>query len=258
MLRRLRSGAALSQEALAERAGLSKRGISDLERGARLAPRLETVRLLADGLALGDTDRQALLAAARPALLGDDALGLPPAVPITEPGMGPVLDDVSGGTVTWLVTDLAETRRLWREHGAAMPAVSARYEVLVRTAAATHGGTVEHDRGTALQFRFPTVSAAVAAALDAQQALRREAWEDTGLPEPTAGAHGVACRNGVPGSPGHDTLPSPDLSATTSWPRRIPGRCSSRRLWPRCCRICRRVRRGVAGGDAAAGGHGAA
>ena len=51
VLRRLRSGAALSQEALAERAGLSKRGISDLERGARLAPRLETVRLLADALA---------------------------------------------------------------------------------------------------------------------------------------------------------------------------------------------------------------
>jgi predicted ATPase/DNA-binding XRE family transcriptional regulator len=69
VLRRLRSGAALSQEALAERAGLSKRGISDLERGARLAPRLETVRLLADALALRDDDRQALLAAARPALL---------------------------------------------------------------------------------------------------------------------------------------------------------------------------------------------
>jgi transcriptional regulator with XRE-family HTH domain len=53
VLRRVRSGAALSQEALAERAGLSKRGISDLERGARLAPRLETVRLLADALSRG-------------------------------------------------------------------------------------------------------------------------------------------------------------------------------------------------------------
>jgi predicted ATPase/DNA-binding XRE family transcriptional regulator len=66
VLRRVRSGAALSQEALAERAGLSKRGISDLERGARLAPRLETVRLLADALSLGEADRIALLAAARP------------------------------------------------------------------------------------------------------------------------------------------------------------------------------------------------
>ena len=72
LLRRLRNAAALSQETLAERAGLSRHGISDLERGARLVPRLETVRLLADGLALGDADRVALLAAARPALLVHD------------------------------------------------------------------------------------------------------------------------------------------------------------------------------------------
>ena len=68
LLHRLRSTAALSQEALAERAGLSRKGISDLERGARRLPRLETVRMLADALALGDADRAALLAAARPAV----------------------------------------------------------------------------------------------------------------------------------------------------------------------------------------------
>ena len=70
LLQRLRSAAALSQENLAERAGLSRHGISDLERGARRIPRLETVRLLADGLGLGNADRVALLAAARPTLLG--------------------------------------------------------------------------------------------------------------------------------------------------------------------------------------------
>jgi predicted ATPase/DNA-binding XRE family transcriptional regulator len=68
VLQRLRSAAALSQEELAERAGLSRRGISDLERGRRRFPRLETVRLLADGLALTGDDRAALIAAARPAL----------------------------------------------------------------------------------------------------------------------------------------------------------------------------------------------
>jgi predicted ATPase/DNA-binding XRE family transcriptional regulator len=70
-LRELRSGAALSQEDLAERTGLSRRGISDLERGLRHAPRLETVRLLSDGLALGPDERKALLAAARPASSSD-------------------------------------------------------------------------------------------------------------------------------------------------------------------------------------------
>src|SRR5918994_2442283 len=78
LLRRLRSAAALSQEALAERAGLSRHGVSDLERGARHAPRLETVRMLADALALEEADRGALLAAARPELLrGDGATSAP-------------------------------------------------------------------------------------------------------------------------------------------------------------------------------------
>src|SRR5215207_7134500 len=67
-LRHYRVSAGLSQEGLAERAGLSVRGISDLERGARTFPRLETVRMLADALELSDRDRAALLAAARPEL----------------------------------------------------------------------------------------------------------------------------------------------------------------------------------------------
>ncbi len=61
LLRELRQAASLSQEELAERAGLSTRGISDLERGARTMPRLETVRMLADGLELSDAERAALL-----------------------------------------------------------------------------------------------------------------------------------------------------------------------------------------------------
>src|SRR5262245_10231693 len=68
-LHRLRSRAGLSQEALAERAGLSRNGISNLERGVKPAPRLETVRLLADALGLSEGDRAVLLAAARPALV---------------------------------------------------------------------------------------------------------------------------------------------------------------------------------------------
>jgi predicted ATPase/DNA-binding XRE family transcriptional regulator len=65
-LRELRIAAGLTQEELAERAGLSVRGISDLERGARSHPRFETVRLLADTLELAPEARAALVAAARP------------------------------------------------------------------------------------------------------------------------------------------------------------------------------------------------
>ncbi|MGE3798195.1 MAG: helix-turn-helix domain-containing protein, partial [Thermomicrobiales bacterium] len=68
LIRRYRLSAGLSQEDLAERAGLSVRGISDLERGRRLSPHMETLRLLSDGLGLADEARAALIAAARPEL----------------------------------------------------------------------------------------------------------------------------------------------------------------------------------------------
>jgi predicted ATPase/transcriptional regulator with XRE-family HTH domain len=65
VLKRYRVAAGLTQEGLAERAGLSARGISDLERGRRSHPYFETVRLLADALELEDEDRATLIAAAR-------------------------------------------------------------------------------------------------------------------------------------------------------------------------------------------------
>jgi predicted ATPase/DNA-binding CsgD family transcriptional regulator len=68
VLRRLRTAATLSQEELAARAGLSVRAVSNLERGVHPAPRLETVRRLADALCLEATERAGLIAAARPEL----------------------------------------------------------------------------------------------------------------------------------------------------------------------------------------------
>ncbi|HEX9039223.1 MAG TPA: helix-turn-helix domain-containing protein [Ktedonobacterales bacterium] len=66
LLRRYREAAGLTQEALAQRAGLSARGISDLERGARQSPHRETIELLAGALDLPPHKRALLLAAARP------------------------------------------------------------------------------------------------------------------------------------------------------------------------------------------------
>jgi len=66
VLKRLRLEAGLTQEALAERARVSPRAISDLERDSRRTPRLDTVKLLADALGLDDAQRTRLLAAARP------------------------------------------------------------------------------------------------------------------------------------------------------------------------------------------------
>src|SRR5215207_913826 len=63
LLRRHRVATGLSQETLAERAGLSARAVSDLERGARRVPYRETVRLLADALQLSNAEHMALEAA---------------------------------------------------------------------------------------------------------------------------------------------------------------------------------------------------
>src|SRR5919202_1445341 len=65
LLKRYRVAAGLSQEALAERARLSTRGISDLERGRHRLPYRDTVVRLAEALELDVAKRAALEAAAR-------------------------------------------------------------------------------------------------------------------------------------------------------------------------------------------------
>ena len=65
LLRQLRADAGLTQEELAEAAGLSPRSISDLERGINLTARKDTARLLADALDLAGPQRALFEAAAR-------------------------------------------------------------------------------------------------------------------------------------------------------------------------------------------------
>ena len=60
LLRKLRLARGLTQEELAERAGLSARGLSDLERGARQRPRPESFALLAEALDLDPAERAGL------------------------------------------------------------------------------------------------------------------------------------------------------------------------------------------------------
>jgi len=95
LLRRSRQAAGLTQEELAERAHLSARGINDLERGVRRAPRKDTVRLLADALALGIPERAAFESAARRRLViqgagtespGPDTPTRPPLAPYRQTG----------------------------------------------------------------------------------------------------------------------------------------------------------------------------
>ena len=63
LVRHHRVAAGLSQEALSEKAGVSVRGLSDLERGRSRAPRLDTLNRLSEALGLDDAQRLALVQA---------------------------------------------------------------------------------------------------------------------------------------------------------------------------------------------------
>lgn len=73
LLREHRVSRSLTQERLAERAGVSTTAIAALEAGRRRAPRLSTVALLVDALGLDGAQRVALAAAAVSGRLPDGA-----------------------------------------------------------------------------------------------------------------------------------------------------------------------------------------
>src|SRR5690349_4212355 len=83
LLKRYRLAAGLSQEALAARASLSARTISDLERGIHGTPHLDTLELLASALSLSSQQHALPQAAARPEVAA--AVEAPPRFP--SPGL---------------------------------------------------------------------------------------------------------------------------------------------------------------------------
>src|SRR5215204_1497986 len=87
LLRRWRLAAGLSQEALADRAGLSAKGIAQLETGRRTAPRAETLRLLAEALALDPAQWAQLVHSAYPGMnaASTGAVALPAPLPPVLP-----------------------------------------------------------------------------------------------------------------------------------------------------------------------------
>ena len=102
-LKRLREAVGLTQEELAERAGLSRKAISVLERGERKRPYPHTVRSLAHALGLSEDERASLLASVPgrdTGTVGAPAAGprpdLPPAPTTPLVGRGGELEEVMG------------------------------------------------------------------------------------------------------------------------------------------------------------------
>jgi predicted ATPase/class 3 adenylate cyclase/DNA-binding XRE family transcriptional regulator/catechol 2,3-dioxygenase-like lactoylglutathione lyase family enzyme len=198
VLRRWRSAAGLTQEELAERAGLSRRGINDLERGARLLPRRDTVALLADALRLQGDDRSAFFATARrqTPLTNPSPLPAIPGVPVeaaepVAPAGTSLLDPVAlpEGTITFLFTDIEGSTLLLQQLGAVYAQALGEHQALLRAAFAAHGGTEVDTQGDAFFVAFPTAPQALEAAADATRALAEHAWPERATVRVRIGLH---------------------------------------------------------------------
>jgi predicted ATPase/class 3 adenylate cyclase len=92
-----------------------------------------------------------------------------------------MMDDVGGlpeGTVTFLLTDVEGSTRLWSaDHDAAVASIRRIYDV-IDASVRVHDGVrpVEQGEGDSTVSVFPLAGQAVAAALEAQLALAREPW----------------------------------------------------------------------------------
>jgi class 3 adenylate cyclase/tetratricopeptide (TPR) repeat protein len=163
LVRRYRREAELSQEALAERAGLSIRAVRDIESGSKHRPRPDTVQLLVDALDL-PADEQARFREAA-AHLG---------TPSTEAGLNPeASESLTARVLSVLVADLRGYTAYTVEHGDEAAAG------LARQFAASTGPVVEHHGGRLLELRgdealcvFPSARQAIRAALALQEGYR--------------------------------------------------------------------------------------
>ena len=92
------------------------------------------------------------------------------------------------GTVSFLLTDIEASTRLWEEFPEQMAMALARHDVIVRSAITERGGYVFGTAGDGFNAAFWTAPVALNAAIAAQSALAAEEW-----PEPIA----VAVRMGI-------------------------------------------------------------
>jgi len=124
LLRRLRAGAGLTQEELAEAAGISPRSVSDLERGINRTARKDTALLLADALSLTGQVRALFVAAAR---------GRAPAADVIATGNGAAAQGAGA---------VAATRTLPRDIGSFTGREAELSALLAVLAGAAEGGGV--------------------------------------------------------------------------------------------------------------------
>ena len=80
------------------------------------------------------------------------------------------------GTVTFLLTDIEGSTRLWEDHPAEMESAVARHDEILRHAIEAEGGYVLTTAGDSFAASFERAGDAVAAAIGGQEQLAAEPW----------------------------------------------------------------------------------
>ena len=118
------------------------------------------------------------------------------------------------GTVTFVFTDIEGSTRLLQELGdEGYGRLSADHRRLVRETFGARGGTEIDTQGDAFFFSFPRSRDAVAAAVDAQRALRDHEWPGDGAVRVRMGLHTGEPHVGEEGYLGIDVVRAARISA---------------------------------------------
>jgi class 3 adenylate cyclase/sugar lactone lactonase YvrE len=174
LVRRYRREAELTQEALAERAGLSVRLVRDIEAGSRHRPREDTVRLLADALGLSGEERAGFERVAREVpRFATEASGFP------ESSAGRSAPQV----LTFLIADIRGYSRFTEEQGdEEAAALTMRFAHIAREMVEAREGQIVELRGDEILAVFSSVRQALRAAVDLQARLAHELADNPSLP----------------------------------------------------------------------------
>jgi class 3 adenylate cyclase len=124
------------------------------------------------------------------------------------------MSTLPGGTVTFAFTDIEGSTRLLQELGdEGYGRVSGEHRRLVRESFGARGGTEIDTQGDAFFFSFPRARDAVAAAVDAQRALRDHEWPERREVAVRMGLHTGEPHVGEEGYLGLDVVRAARISA---------------------------------------------
>jgi class 3 adenylate cyclase len=123
------------------------------------------------------------------------------------------MSSLPGGTVTFVFTDVEGSTRLLQELGDGYAGVTRDHRRIVRETFGDRGGTEIDTQGDSFFFSFPRARDAVAAAVDAQRALRDHDWPAGAQVRVRMGLHTGEPQLGDEGYLGLDVVRAARISA---------------------------------------------